>query len=386
MSSPSSRETLWFSNTGIELLSYGQILGFWTTAFTVGAVILAAILLFGTVAVWAILRRLRRDWGPLDEPLSPWLVGLRIGLIGLLLSAYTWQTVLIIDFYEGLFQPQVSSLLRETASWSGLLFAPILLLMNRRKPLILVLRKFNDDEMTHSLRRAFLGPLYQRFRMITLDDGVFPSASLHATSIGAALLMMLASFGVLSLTSSYIAYFDAATDIQEAFYLTYALDSFSVLSAPMITAALTLILVSSIGTFLSLHTRKMRVAKATDIIRVVRYIDLARTRLFSLNVLIPNAALVQTDHSLWQDTVKAAISKADLVLIDVSNPSGAIDWELNILAKVAPEKTCVALLEGVETPHLPSCFSPVVYARSQPKSLLRAAVDRVNQQIHERPT
>ncbi len=224
-----------------------------------------------------------------------------------------------------------------------LIFA-FLLTIARPKPVCLFLRRFGPHEHTEAVRDAFRRELGKRYRLVTLDDSVFVPLRLPARETalsGTAFAMtLLASVGLFAATLIYFAMQFQPTIT--GWYGLVMVQGMLTFGAPALMLTSWVCGVSII--FFVVHTirtsrRSRAVVRETDDIAHLAS-DVARLRKRTRRSLLaaPRSVVVTVRDSLWQPTVDSLISGSDAVIIDTTEMTENIRWEIERVEAHSPEK------------------------------------------------
>jgi hypothetical protein len=213
--------------------------------------------------------------------------------------------------------------------------------------LVVFLRRFGKTELNQALARAARGRRgAKRFRMITLDDGDFVpvSANRSPVAIGAVILLALAALAYPVITFS-----NQAIDI-----LALAAQSMEVVKGLVIGTAI----VCAVPTVIFLAwafcrswiKRRKRILSGAQIGQLVKTLSKRPAWWLRARALSnPRAVVVTTPHGLWQQTVLELMGLAELVVLDLSDVSENVAWELDQLRERFPRKA-VILLPATSSP------------------------------------
>jgi hypothetical protein len=199
-------------------------------------------------------------------------------------------------------------------------------LLSTRKHSVLFLRRFGLD-VNSVVSRVIQKGLGRRFRFVTLDDGKFPAVDVPALErwtgrLGPPVIAALVVFGALAarqslsqLHSSNGAY--AQTAAQMSAVMGYWIAIFWALLM-----------------LAWIHLRRVRRksrydirrgGKLTSFLLDIRTLDSWRLR---LSFLGPEAVVAKVSDSLWQKCVSDVSELLGMVLIDVSDPTPNLQWEI----------------------------------------------------------
>jgi len=207
--------------------------------------------------------------------------------------------------------------------------------------LVVFLRRFGKTELNRALARAARRRRgTKRFRMITLDDRDFTplSGGRSALSITAAALIPLTAFAFVVMNASSNAVAELALyELAERVARTLLLIGAAVCLVPTI-------LILGWAFWRSWAKRRQSVTSTTQIDRLISSLTKKTTWWLRARTLSnPRAVVVTTAHELWQQTVLALMRAADVVVIDLSEVSENVQWELDRLREEFPSKAVILL-------------------------------------------
>ena len=232
-------------------------------------------------------------------------------------------------------------------------------LIRGRRRLALFLRRFGFTPATEALSVAAAGSLGQGWRLVTLDDSEVAPVGVHQGSRWAVRLLWLLAAAALVAAVWYAA--DSLSGDRLSTAVSEAIDDANAQSDPsanpieamvaaivvalvvsvvvvMITVLVVLVPVTIAGTaalFLSVGSRSARRAErakavvideADEVERATRTIRKRVRRVFA-----PRMAVARVANPLWQDVVRRLARLSDAVIVDVSEPSTNLLWELHTL-------------------------------------------------------
>ena len=202
-----------------------------------------------------------------------------------------------------------------------------------RKSVVLYLRRFGRTASSRVVTSALESGLSARHRVIALDDAVFPALevppwerrlSRYGPPVAAAVILAIFVLIVRGLR-------------QQGDYLWLGL---SVATVPMLAASLWCLLT----VFLLLIVHRARIRRLARG-RITSDADLGRCarRIVELGgwrrapaIMAPQATVVRVDDSMWQRTVSVLATSAGAVLVDLSEPTANIAWEIETAQRTAP--------------------------------------------------
>lgn len=214
-------------------------------------------------------------------------------------------------------------------------FAAGVRLVRGRRRLVLFLRRFGFTGATRALTEAVAGSLGHDWRLVTLDDAEVAAVGVHrrsrrAVRLGWLTVAVVVGFGgwlLLSVLGS-----EPGEDASFGDAIGAAL--FVGLVIVFLAAVGVVMLVVSV--FLAVGTRALRRAERSkallitqpeDVDRSARRVKHQATRFFA-----PRLIVARVTNPLWRQVVERLLQVADVVIVDVSELSPNMLWELGILS------------------------------------------------------
>ena len=199
-------------------------------------------------------------------------------------------------------------------------------LLSTRKHSVVFLRRFGLD-VNSVVSRVIQKGLGRRFRFVTLDDGKFPAVDVPALErwagrLGPPVIAALVVLGALVARQSL----SQQHSSNGAYAQTAA--QMSAVMGYWVAIFWTLVMLAWV------HLRRVRLKSRYDIRREgqltsflldIRTLDRWRLR---LSFLGPEAVVAKVSDSLWQRCVSDVSELLGLVLIDVSDPTPNLQWEI----------------------------------------------------------
>lgn len=278
----------------------------------------------------------------------------RFGFIGAL-GAFLMTAAFVLHYTNAVWNADLVYQLTWISSLALFVLGFVAWLVGGMPPMVvLFLRRFGKTELNQTLVRAVRR---QRrgmpVRVVTLDDSDFTPMS------GARNQMLVGAIGTAA----------AIVPVAVATYFVYT--NFSSLfgvaearlygQAMMIALAGLLLLVllcslPSVG-FLgfafarSWVNRRIRIMSNIDITRLTSLLARGtawqRSRLLSA----PKAMIATTSHALWRDAVMELMQAAETVILDISDLSENVEWELGQLCEKFPEKAVILVRHNADLPN-----------------------------------
>lgn len=223
---------------------------------------------------------------------------------------------------------------------AGLLYA--VGLVEQRKIVALYLRRFRMN--TEVLNPQHTGGLGRSIRLVTLQDRTFPPYAVSAKETALSLLVPLALITLVFVTTNAMntIALPIVSDDNEPFWRSHILYSHYV--AWLAIAAMLLALLHR----LSLHLRQVTVVRRPeDVARVIAMAYSLSSPWKRPSLLGMRSTVVGTAHTLWKDTVSQLLDAAQVVVIDVSELSENVLWELEQLSELRLPTVLIGTAAGL---------------------------------------
>ena len=243
-----------------------------------------------------------------------------------------------------------------------------------RKKSILYLRRFRSNSANQAVSEAMYSSLRGVARVVVLDDGEFAAIKIPlrervATIVSAVPVVLMMGF-VLGLGSGV----DGSVVVRDQGLNFEATGLIMVTSVPgtgsgsdhtnyrasplllsfpgaiglwLILLVLSIVLIRSV--FGGWEARQ-RIRQPVDLARAAKRVWLSSRWLTAPRVLGSLATVLRVDDSLWQDTVKAIARDADAVVLDISDLSEAIQWELQFCAEECEGRLLLTMNSSMTDP------------------------------------
>lgn len=290
-------------------------------------------------------------------------VGLALCLVGFLSSVFSLMIVMVfVAFAAGTDNPSGPDvdtvvLTVSTAAGSAIAWSIGLKLLQGRRRTVLFLRKFGFDDaksfVTHAAGRA----LGRRWRLVTLDDLDTPaigSSRWSRLTTVIVTLLALAALGFLLfsiadvLSSDTEIVGDAASQAAdnadnpvEGFVAAIAVAIVTAIVAALalvfvvallsvFAAAAAIFGITSFGAARSLHRAERdergRARSRDELVAFLNRVERDKRRMFA-----PRITVVRVIDALWREAVTGVADISDAVLVDISDPSESLLWEIETL-------------------------------------------------------
>lgn len=201
------------------------------------------------------------------------------------------------------------------------------LFVHRKKRLVLFLRKFRSSEAT-----ALIGATIKRrssaaIRLVTLDDGKFaPRGAPVGTVVGS---LALTAFGaVIGLMSIRLVGAVYAEDFGQFYWLPTVVAVACGFLIPSGGVGFLAFVTGLLGAHFIWRTRRMKTQSGDEVAAATRRLARLKSRARASDALAPRACVVTSSDEVWREAVAAIADVADIIVIDVSELSAALEWEL----------------------------------------------------------
>lgn len=217
----------------------------------------------------------------------------------------------------------------------GMFFSPIIiiwgwLLAAGRKQLILFLRRFGSEALNDAVRDLVQTRLRRHFRLVTLDDSVFPPAGPRwsglLVSLSPAAFILL---GIVITFGGFAKLTQSELEFETPFGGPLTLIQFGIvaLGALAFIVCVVLTIVAIRAHFLARRTIDSSDARN----RVIRKIRRLKHFVRAPSIAAPLATVITTTDAEWQPTINDIAPLCKVVLLDLSRPSESICWELETI-------------------------------------------------------
>jgi uncharacterized membrane protein len=203
-------------------------------------------------------------------------------------------------------------------------------LFRGRRRLVLFLRRFGFTGATRALSEAVADSLGHDWRLITLDDAEVASIGVHRRSRRAVRIGWLAVLAVVGLGLwMFVSINSSSTSGGLGGIVAF------VLVVLLLVCVGVVVLVASL--FLAVGTRALRRAERSKALAITRPEEVERsarrvkrqaTRFFA-----PRLIVARVTSPLWREVVERLLQVADVVIVDVSELSPNMLWELGVLSE-----------------------------------------------------
>ncbi|MFK5947685.1 MAG: hypothetical protein QM500_02805 [Methylococcales bacterium] len=212
---------------------------------------------------------------------------------------------------------------------------------------ILYLRRFGHSDVNDFIKRAIKNNRGQvRYRLITLDDLKFlPSKSNRKPLLIFLITAVCLLFPSLLVLDYFLVQFEELFGFSEgALYGESMIVSIQLVIAIMflcLTPVVTILLVTFL---LSNLKRRKQVKYKADVDKISASIARCSGLVSRIKYLsMPIASVIRSSHEIWKYSVSQLALKSDIIVIEVSNVSEAVDWEVKQLSLNSLERSMFLL-------------------------------------------
>jgi len=221
-------------------------------------------------------------------------------------------------------------------------------LRQRRKRVVVFLRKFGHSEANNFFAAALTRHLRSRYCVVTLEDQSFPRVRARLRDVVWPIAAALAILGLgLAFAFSFLQIIKTEFGFPGTYFLLLGQPfvqirlgrlALAIALAVMAFAnyvALTMI-VSAVRSAL---TSRRNVRTLRDIRRCESFIRRLPELAVAPGIGRPASSVYRVTDELWQQAVVRIVASCDVVVLDVSRPSSGIAWELEYCQKLSPPKS-----------------------------------------------
>lgn len=295
------------------------------------------------------------------------LLGYLLILVGVIVAIPAVVLVIFVPIaaFSGDATPEQGALL--VGSVAGSWFALWLgrRLARGRRHLVLFLRKFGFNDATEALTYAVSGALGRRWRLVTLDDTEVEAVGVHPGSRAAwslvrwgLLALLVVAVGVAAnwyfgggIDSLFSGIMDPIVDQAvddaenplEAIGAAFVAALVGALVAGVILAMIMALAVLALSTLGVAHIAAWRVDRAVRhaegskalIVDQTRAIGptMARVRGSARGIQAPRLIVLKVADQIWRDVVQRLSDEATVAVVDISDPSDHLVWEVDLLQR-----------------------------------------------------
>jgi WD40 repeat protein len=232
---------------------------------------------------------------------------------------------------------------------AGLIALPVtlvlagIMLVSGRKRTILFLRRFGDRVLSERIRSSLEASLRWHYRLVALDDSTLPPIGVASRQFRRAVVLVACVAGCVMLALGGLVLWLSAGGQG---------DGDSPFDAWLGAAAVVLLIPIGVISLLALpfiYFARRRVRRAAharvDRQRAVesaaRRVRRQKRWVNSLSLAAPQALILDTSDDFWQPTVLALLPVVDVAVIDLSDPTENIEWEVQQIVNQCADKFIV---------------------------------------------
>ncbi len=253
--------------------------------------------------------------------------------------------------------PSLSVVVYMLGAWCIWIFS------SQKKQLILYLRKFGDENANDLLQKSIRRKLRKKYRLVVLDDGKFSSVTLllrdRIMLVAAFVPMVAVLLALISLGKAVIGTVSGGYNTTEDFFSgEITVDTnllgdfisgnlyFSMPYGIILWLITLIIIVPLLISVSSIFRGKVSIESVKQLARLLYSVRFSQAWVASPRVMHPMVLLVRSSDHIWKSVVSALIKRADLVVMDLSESSDSLAWEVEICAEKASNKTLYFSKEG----------------------------------------
>jgi len=192
-----------------------------------------------------------------------------------------------------------------------------------KRKTILYLRRFHT--LDTRLRGAITWFLDRRYRVLTLDDGKLKPARMPLVDVVGALITGVLWGGLVGLLAgiTVFGFTDEPPELQVWNVLVTAIMILPGFAAGLLFSVIRIIAV--------LRRARLHVRERPDMQQLTKKLNLLRGSGITTSYLVPRLVVASVTDELWRDAVARAAAETACVLVDVSEPSENLLWEIDYL-------------------------------------------------------
>jgi WD40 repeat protein len=220
-------------------------------------------------------------------------------------------------------------------------------LTSLRKRSVLFLRRFGDVGMNERIKQALESYMHRNYRLVALDDSVIEALGVAQGTYrkSTRLVYALVATCLLLVAGSFVMARYGGTSSP-----LFVAPALFVLAVP---AFIAFVLALPTLAFIRGRVRRasrIRVSKRDDLERLLRRVARLGRWWRAPNLIAPQAMVVSVTDDLWQKTVTDLMQLVDVVVVDLSEPTGNILWEVEQVM-VNHRHKCVVIGEQERLAH-----------------------------------
>lgn len=217
-----------------------------------------------------------------------------------------------------------------------------------RKRLVLLLRRFERPDIAHSISRRIESRLYRRFRLLTLSDPSFVQARrpwclwlIPTITIGYPLLAMVLLFAIRFSVQWF--HLSTAKSWEEAFVRSHdgqMEQAFILLLLILPTLIFFVFGAILIQVFRLVSNRNMSqvIDSEQQLKRVIHRISGLGSWFRAPLIMASRCTVIKSLDSCWQESILYLAEECDCVIVQVSEPSSNLLYEIEKIDNIAPGK------------------------------------------------
>lgn len=221
-------------------------------------------------------------------------------------------------------------------------------LLRGRCHLVLFLRRFGFTPATSVASHTVSSVVGRKWRVVTLEDAqvepvtpkVWPSLTLFGLALGALPVVIFGPRALLSDERDA----DGGGDVVGNVIAGIVLWMLSIVVLWVLAIAIVLAAVHATLAFRASHDKRHVVERPEQLARDVRRITRRARR-----TVAPTLSVVKVVDELWRDAVTQLTEPSSVVVVDVSEPSDSLIWEIEMLARAGAATLFIADASRIAT-------------------------------------
>lgn len=287
---------------------------------------------------------------------SFWVVAVACGVLSLLLFVFAQVAIR----GKGAVAYNLSSTTLYSISLGMLVLWCMWMFAAGRKKTVLFLRKFGNTMANEMVSGIIRSSLRGRARLFVLDDSVFPSVAISLRDrLGSfsyvlpfALATILFAFNLTATTGSFSGSMTSedywtgerkeipsANLSNDKMQRVATNPLFTMPYAPFIWGWLAILSLPMVASGLTAVRGKRVIRTKRDLSHLLRTVRWATSWVAASRVMAPMMVLASSDDSIWREAVLRLIERCDFVIIDVTERTEHLQWELDACRSLARNRT-----------------------------------------------
>lgn len=217
-------------------------------------------------------------------------------------------------------------------------------MMYGRKKVVLVLRKFRRTTVSKIIIGAFARSLRRRYRLVTLYDANFPRAGLSLTTDSVISLSIPGTIVLVAFLGSLIILQYPLTPLvtgEGVFGVVFLIGMQFLLPLWIVNVGILfgLLCCVAVHRWRIYRRSSTKVSTEKDLVSLAELIWTLGSWSRAATFMGPRTATIEVESLLWQQAVQTLSAAADAIIIDVSEQSESLSWEIDYCLRNHGEKT-----------------------------------------------